>query len=87
MSMIQQNIARARKILFIIRNKTVKIIINIYIKYMSGYSFDNMTLQFQLFGGHFGLMTDQYCYNIGRIRILLPLGQIHRFIDWPNSLI
>ena len=25
-----------------------------------------------LFGDHFGIMTDHYFYNIGRIRVLLP---------------
>ena len=29
-------------------------------------------MQFQLYGGHFEIMTDQYFDNIGRLRVLLP---------------
>ena len=29
-------------------------------------------LQIQLFGGHFGIMTVQYFFNIVRIQVLLP---------------
>ena len=56
----------------IIRNKTVNIIIIIiYIRLF--YSVNNTKikeLQFQLFGGHFGIMRGQYFYNIVYIRVL-----------------